>query len=179
VIPVPASNVMRTLYQSLLKAEAVLAGIFLMLMVVLIFAGGVARMMHYPINWTIDLSTCFFSWAAFLCADIAWRRDAFMSIDVLAAWLPPPARRAVFYLNHLLIAGFLLYAIYAGLILSWVSRARSFQGIPDVSYSWVTMSLPVGALLLLVTTALKIRAAIREDRSGPARTAAASGTPSC
>jgi len=33
-----------------------------------------------------------------------------------------------------------------------VSRARSFQGIPEISYSWVTMSMPVGCLLLLVTT---------------------------
>ena len=31
--------------------------------------------------------------------------------------------------------------------------ARSFQGIPEVSYSWVTMSMPVGALLLLTTGA--------------------------
>ena len=47
---------------------------------------------------------------------------------------------------------FLLYLIVMGLYLSWISRTRSFQGIPEVSYSWVTMSLPVGALLLLVTT---------------------------
>jgi hypothetical protein len=45
-----------------------------------------------------------------------------------------------------------------GAWLSWISRARSFQGIPEVSYSWVTMSMPVGAALLLVTCALKARA---------------------
>ena len=39
-----------------------------------------------------------------------------------------------------------------GVYLSWISRVRSFQGIPEISYSWVTMSLPVGALLLLITT---------------------------
>jgi TRAP-type transport system small permease protein len=42
---------------------------------------------------------------------------------------------------------------------------RSFQGIPEVSYSWVTMSLPVGAALLLVTTALKIRDEFRGERA--------------
>jgi hypothetical protein len=42
--------------------------------------------------------------------------------------------------------------------LAWVSRARSFQGIPEVSYSWVTASMPAGAALLLVTTLLKVRA---------------------
>ena len=34
---------------------------------------------------------------------------------------------------------------------------RSFKGIPEISYSWVTMSMPVGAALLLVTTVLKVR----------------------
>jgi TRAP-type C4-dicarboxylate transport system permease small subunit len=57
--------------------------------------------------------------------------------------------------NYAIIAVFLLYVMYAGTWLSWISRARSFQGIPEVSYSWVTMSLPVGAALLLLTTAIK------------------------
>jgi len=51
-----------------------------------------------------------------------------------------------------------------GLYLSWVSRIRSFQGIPGVSYSLVTMSLPVGASLLLVTTIRKVRSAVRGDQ---------------
>jgi TRAP-type C4-dicarboxylate transport system permease small subunit len=42
-----------------------------------------------------------------------------------------------------------------------VSRARSFQGIPEFSYSWVTLSLPVGGVLLLVTTLLKVRDELR------------------
>jgi TRAP-type transport system small permease protein len=156
---------MEKLYQRFLRAEAILAGTFLVLMVLLIFAGGVARMMHHPINWTIDLATCFFAWAVFLCADIAWRNDALMSIDVLAERLPPPAQQALRQVNYAIISAFLLYAIYAGFWLSWVSRARSFQGIPGVSYSWVTMSLPVGAFLLLVTTLLKVRGAIGSPRA--------------
>jgi len=156
---------MGRLYQRLLNAEAILAGTFLILMVLLIFAGGVARMMHHPINWTIDLATCFFAWAVFLCADIAWRNDALMSIEVLTARLAPRAQQVLRQLNHAIICAFLLYAIYAGLWLSWVSRARSFQGIPGVSYSWVTMSLPVGAFLLLVTTLLKMRETARSDRA--------------
>lgn len=154
---------MRAIYARLLRLEAILAGIFLLLMVALIFTGGIARMLHYPLNWTIDLATCFFAWAAFLCADIAWRRDALVSIDVLGPRLPPRGARALTYASYLIISGFLCYAIYAGTLLSWVSRARSFQGIPGVSYSWVTMSISVGSLLLLVTTLLKLRDALRQD----------------
>ncbi|WEX90032.1 TRAP transporter small permease subunit [Sinorhizobium garamanticum] len=149
---------MRALYSYLLKLEAIIAGTFLVLMVVLIFAGGVARLLHHPLNWTIDLATCFFAWAAFLCADIAWRNDTLMSIDVAVARAPERLRRALLYCNYLIISAFLIYVIYAGVWLSWISRARSFQGIPGLSYSWVTMSMPVGAALLLLTTALKWRA---------------------
>jgi TRAP-type C4-dicarboxylate transport system permease small subunit len=154
---------MRAAYALLLRLEAVLAASFLLLMVALIFTGGVARMMRHPLNWTIDLATCFFAWAAFLCADIAWRNDALISIDVLIARLPRQVQRALVCCNYLIIAAFLLYLIYSGLVLSYVSRARSFQGIPEVSYSWVTMSLPVGGALLLVTTLLKLGEAWRGE----------------
>lgn len=154
---------MRAFHALVLKVEAVLAGSFLMLMVVLIFTGGVARMLHHPLNWTIDLATCFFAWGCFLCADIAWRKDALMTIDFVPANASPPVRRALLYVNHFIIGAFLVYVILAGAWLSWVSRARSFQGIPGVSYSWVTMSIVVGGALLLTTTLLKVRAALRED----------------
>lgn len=149
---------MRAFYDTVLRIEAILAGVFLMLMVGLIFVGGVARMMAMPLNWTIDLASCSFAWAAFLCADIAWRKDLFMSIEMLVERVPERLQRAITLFNFVLIAAFLIYLIYAGIHISWVSRARSFQGIPEVSYSWVTASLPVGSTLMLITTALKARA---------------------
>ncbi|MEF2552673.1 TRAP transporter small permease subunit [Aurantimonas sp. A2-1-M11] len=164
---------MRTFYQAVLRAEAILAGTLLLLMVGLIFGGGIARMMHSPINWTIDFATCFFAWACFLCADIAWRKDALMSIDVIKARLPEGARHLLQIANNLMIMAFLGVGIYAGIWLAWISRARSFQGIPAISYSWVTMSLPVGALLLLITTIVKLRAVLRDRQADSAATAAA------
>jgi TRAP-type C4-dicarboxylate transport system permease small subunit len=148
---------MRAVYAWILKGEAIVAAVFLLLMVALIFLGGVARLFGHPLNWTIDLATCFFAWACFFCADIAWRNGSLMSIDLLTERLPDRVREVLGWCNYLIISVFLIYVIVAGLWLSWVSRARSFQGIPEVSYSWVTMSLPVGAVLLLVTTLLKVR----------------------
>ena len=148
---------MKRFYEGVLRAEAWLAGTFLVVMVLLIFAGGAARLAGYPQNWTTDVATCLFAWACFFAADIAWRRDSLMSIDLVVSRLPARARRAVAWANQAIIVAFLLYGIVGGVHLSWVSRARSFQGIPEISYSWVTMAMPVGCLLLLVTTILKIR----------------------
>lgn len=154
---------MKTFYVLFTRAEAVLAGMLLMLMVALIFAGGVSRMLFTPLNWTIDLATCSFAWGAFLCADIAWRRDLLMSVGLVSENAPRRVARALVYINFAIIAGFLAFILWYGVSLTWTSRGRSFNGIPDVSYSWVTASLPAGAFLMLLTTAHKVRRALQED----------------
>jgi TRAP-type transport system small permease protein len=154
-----------TLYWRLVAAEAVLAATLLVLMVTLIFMGGVMRMAGHPINWSIDFATAFFAWACFLCADIAWRRGSLMAIDFLPRLLPAGAQKALRLANYFIISAFLVYLMVMGAWLAWTSRARSFQGIPEISYSWVTASAVVGGLLLLITTALKIRDELRGKTS--------------
>lgn len=148
---------MRGIGRVLHFTEAGLAAVLLIAMVGLIFAGGVARMMATPINWTIDFATCFFAWATFLAADVAWRRDALMSVDLVPKLLPARWQRALQAINFALIVAFLVFLIVAGAWITWVSRSRSFQGIPEISFSFVTASLPVGAALLLITTIGKAR----------------------
>jgi TRAP-type C4-dicarboxylate transport system permease small subunit len=154
---------MNKLYDRLCAAEAVVAAAFLILMVILIFLSGVMRTFGHPINWSNDAATCLFAWACFLCADIAWRKNALMSIELVTQRLPLTLQRVCTYCSYAIIVAFLLYVLVGGLWLSWISRARSFQGIPEVSYSWVTMSMPVGAVLLLITAFRKIQAEIRGD----------------
>jgi len=156
---------MRKLYERVCAAEAFIAAAFLVLMVALIFLGGISRLVGHPLNWSTDAATCLFAWACFLCADIAWRKNSLMSIVLLTERLPGKAQKACTLFNYFVIAVFLLYVIGMGTWLAWISRVRSFQGIPEISYSWVTMSMPVGAALLLVTTILKLRAEMRGVRT--------------
>jgi TRAP-type transport system small permease protein len=156
---------MRRVYERICAAEALIAATFLVLMVLLIFLGGVMRMAGAPINWSSDAATAFFAWACFLCADIAWRRNGLMSIEVLTSRLPDSLQSACRYINYAIISVFLCYLIVLGSYLAWISRARSFQGIPDISYSWVTLSLPVGGLMLLITTILKVRSELAGEQA--------------
>lgn len=156
---------MQKIYARICTAETWIASVFLILMVILIFLGGVMRMLGHPINWSTDVATALFAWACFLCADIAWRRNSMMAIEVFTERLPDGWQTVLRMVNYVLIVGFLSYLAVMGVYLSWISRVRSFQGIPEVSYSWVTMSLPVGAALLLVTTALKIRGEFHGERA--------------
>jgi TRAP-type transport system small permease protein len=159
---------LKRVYDAVCRAEALVAAILLIAMVVLIFAGGIARMLGEPLIWTTDFATCAFAWACFLATDVAWRKDALMSIRLVADRLSPQGQRWLAALNYLVISLFLVHLIVAGLWLSWISRARSFQGIPDISYSWITLSLPVGAMLLLVTCVIKARAEFSGRREPPA-----------
>ncbi|MGV3570771.1 MAG: TRAP transporter small permease [Ramlibacter sp.] len=152
---------MGALYRRFCALQAAWAAAFLVAMVALIFLGGVARMAGHPLNWTGDAATALFAWSCFLCADIAWRRNSLMAVELVTSRLPPVVQRVLRLANYGLITVFLLYVVGWGAWLSWISRARSFQGIPEVSYSWVTMSFPVGAAMLLVTTGLKVRDELR------------------
>ncbi len=155
---------MKKFYDYVCRAEVLVAQVFLVIMVVLIFSAGVARLIGHPINWTIDVATCVFAWACFLSADVAWRKGKLMSVDAITKHLPEKTQAVFRMVNYAILTVFLLYLIPVGLWLSYVSRARSFQGIPDFSYSWVTMSVPVCGTLLLVTTLLKVRDEVRQGR---------------
>jgi TRAP-type C4-dicarboxylate transport system permease small subunit len=157
---------MQVFYRYVCTAEAFIARTFLIVMVILIFSAGLARVLGHPINWAVDVATCLFAWACFLSADIAWRKSRLMSVDVLTVRLSERGQRACRLLNYCILTAFLLYLIPTGLWLSYISRARSFQGIPEFSYSWITMSLPVGAILLLITTFLKLREDVTERAGG-------------
>lgn len=152
---------MRELYRRFCEVQAWWAAGFLLAMVGLIFLGGVARMAGHPLNWTGDAATALFAWTCFLCADIAWRRNSLMAVELVTARLPATAQKVLRFANYLVICAFLLYVAGYGVWLSWISRTRSFQGMADVSYSWVTMSMPLCALMLLVTTVLKMRDELR------------------
>src|SRR3972149_11234157 len=156
---------MKKIYERGCAAEAWVPASLLILMVVLIFMSGVMRTLGDPINWSNDIATAVFAWACFLSADVAWRNNALMSIELVTERLPVKFRKFCAYCNYAIICAFLVYVLIGGVWLSWISRARSFQGIPEISYSWVTMSAPVGAALLLITAFLKIREELQSGRT--------------
>jgi len=158
---------LKRFYERLCAAEAALAGTLLVLMVALIFLGGVSRVFGYPLNWSLDFATAFFAWACFFCADIAWRRNNLMAIEFVQDRLPAGLQKAVRLANYAIISAFLVYLVVMGTWLAWTSRARSFQGIPEISYSWVTASAVVGGLLLLITTILKLADELKGRRARP------------
>lgn len=136
-------------------AEECIAGVFLVAIMVLIFGSGVARSLGHPLGWGMDMATFLFAWTAFFSADAALRKDRHIRIEALVKHFPPKLQGYIGLLNYSIILIFLIFLIFYGIILAWGSRFRTFQGIPGFSYLWVTLSVPVGGTLLLVTVIRK------------------------
>lgn len=147
---------MKKLDQSLFKFEKVATKVLIVLMIVFIFTSGVARFLGTPMNWAVDMSTFVFAWACFFAVDIAWRENKLMCVDVFVKRLSEKAQRRIRLLNYFVICAFLTYMIIWGAHLTYTTRFRTFAGIHGFSYSWVNVSVPIGAALALRTTILKI-----------------------
>jgi TRAP-type C4-dicarboxylate transport system permease small subunit len=65
--------------------------------------------------------------------------------------------------------------VITGVQLAGDAADRSFSGLPWLSYTWVTLSVPVGCLLMLITTARRIRGDVAALRA-PAEPGPAGGT---
>jgi TRAP-type C4-dicarboxylate transport system permease small subunit len=161
----PSIPAMSGLYAAICRAELTIAKYALALLAALVFAAAVARTLGHPVSWAIDAATFLFAWCVFLGGDVAIRQDKLFTIVVVTARLPWKAQVVLNIVNYVIIAVFLLAMIGYGSYLSYVTRVRPFQGIPGFSYTWVTISVPIGCTLMLISVIQRIRSygtALRE-----------------
>lgn len=152
---------MRKFYEKVCRSEIVLAGASFAISCIVIFASAIARSLDHPFNWAQDISLFLFSWSVFLSADVALRADKLVSIDLLVNRFPDRIQTIIKVVNYLIILVFLAAIAFFGIKLSIFSWRRAFQGIPGFSYGWVTLSLPIGGMLIGITTILKLRGLVR------------------
>lgn len=159
-------NKFKKAYEFIGQAENVLASFFFIVMVCIIFAAGFGRTMGYPIGWAMDTSTFLFAWAVFFSADIAMRknRHVHVSVEILVNRLPKKIQSYIALLNYVIIVIFLAFLIVYGIKLCFITRFRAYQGIPGFSYTWVTLSIPVGCTSLLITILLKIWNLVKSEK---------------
>ena len=148
---------MKRLYAFVCRTEVFVAASCFATSCVLIFTASLARSINRPINWAQDFSLFLFAWSVFLSADAALRADKLVKVDLLVNSFSDRVKRVIDICNYTVIFIFLAALFVYGAKLCLITRNRVFQGIPGFSYLWVNLSIPVGSLLLAVTTAIKIR----------------------
>jgi TRAP-type C4-dicarboxylate transport system permease small subunit len=157
---------MKEIYEFICKQEMRIAEWSLGILSFLVFAAAVARFLYHPMNWAMDAATFLFAWTVFLGADAAMRLDRLFCIEVITGKLPRKAQLYVRCVNYAIIIVFLVGMIGYGLWLSYTTRLRTFQGIPGFSYTWVTLSVPIGCALMLTTASLKMKTLVRAISTG-------------
>ena len=157
---------MKHFYQWICKNEMLIAKGSLGLLALLVFAAAVGRFLYHPMNWAMDVATFLFAWTVFLGADAAMRMDRLFCIEVITEKLSPRAQLYMKVINYGIIVIFLLGMIGYGSWLSYTTRLRTFQGIPGFSYTWVTLSVPLGCALMLITSILKIKTFLQAISTG-------------
>jgi len=148
---------MKKVYEYVCKGESFLTKVFIVFLVALVFVAAATRYLGHPINWSVDIAVCLFAWCTFLGGDVALRKDKLMNVEFFIGKLSPEKRRTVELLNLFIILIFLAALLVYGAKLSYTTRFRTFQGIPWFSYTWVTISVPIGSMLMMITTILKVR----------------------
>jgi len=143
-------------YIKMCNIEVVLAIICLLLSVFIIVISAIMRKIGMPINWGLDIALLLFTWSTFLGADIAFRDDKFINVDILFLKMPKSLQRPLELVIYITIFIFLSALIYLGAILSAFTWPRTFQGIPTLSYTWVTLSVPVCSFFMIITTVIKM-----------------------
>lgn len=147
---------MERFYGKLMNAETYVAAFGFTACCMVIFVSAIMRGIGHPLNWAWDISLFLFAWSVFLAADSAMRHDKLVNVDLIVSRLPERWRIATAVASYALIIAFLAALLVFGSILSYTTRARMFQGTPGFSYTWVTLSVPVGAALQIVTVARKL-----------------------
>ncbi|MCL2000426.1 MAG: TRAP transporter small permease subunit [Planctomycetes bacterium] len=155
-------HILRKTYDFICRIEHTLSMMTMVGTTLLIFVAAVLRSLNWPLNAALEISQFLFAWCVFLSADVALREDRLIRLDMLTSKLPKKIELSLLILSYLIILAFLVAMAYYGYILTYRTRVRSFLGMPNFSYAWVTLSLPFASTLMTITTILKLRDFFRQ-----------------
>ena len=145
----------KNIYLRFCILEEMIVAVFVAAITLLVFISAIARGFNNPINWAIDISLLLFAWLVFLGADAALRQSDFIRVDLLLRKFSPEVQKFLYYFFYIIIILFLAMLVIYGIPLSIDNFERTFQALP-ISYSWATLSVPVGAFLMIITIVIKL-----------------------
>jgi TRAP-type C4-dicarboxylate transport system permease small subunit len=135
-----------------IAASAVMSGI-----VICVTLQVVSRYVaHIQVSWTEELSRLLLLWVATVGAVLAVSTRSHFRFDLLAARLPPHARRALELAIMAITAAFLVAFLWSGILYTFdMADARS--QLLGISYGIPYAAVPVAAAGMLVALWLRFR----------------------
>ena len=130
---------MKKFYEKLCKLEELIALILVAGIAVLVFVSALMRTVGHPLNWAQDVALIAFAWLIFLGSDVAMRGSGLIGVDLFVKKFPAGVQKV-------------LDIGYGMTTTGWARQITSLH----ISYSWVTMAVPVGSFFMLISTILNI-----------------------
>lgn len=146
---------MKKVYNAYCKAEEFLFSFLFAVMVALVFSSAIARGIGKPLAWSLDVAQLLLCWTSLVGADVAFRHDKFIGLDLFTRKMPVKVQKVLEIVVLVLMQVAFCIFIYYGVMLSIKSWKRLFQTLP-ISYSFITIALPVMSTLMTLTNILKI-----------------------
>lgn len=150
-------------YKKFCDIELAVGAVLLISTVFILTFAAILRTIGFPINWGLDLALLMFTWSVYVGADTALRDDKMVNVEIFQQFLKPKTKKILQLFIYILILIFLLLMVYYGFFLAYSSRLRTFQGIPFLSYTWATLSMPIPSVFMIITTSLKIHNLLKKD----------------
>lgn len=150
-------------YKKFCDIELVVGAVLLISTVFILTFAAILRTIGFPINWGLDLALLMFTWSVYVGADTALRDDKMVNVEIFQQFLKPKTKKILQLFIYILILIFLMLMVYYGFYLAYSSRFRTFQGIPFLSYTWATLSMPIPSVFMIITTSLKIHNLLKKD----------------
>lgn len=151
---------MKEIYKKFAKLEGIIANILLISIFALVFLSAFTRTLGHPINWAQDAALVAFAWMTFLGSDLAIRNTRLIGIEVLTKHFPKIIQKYLDIIFKIIIIIFLIILIKYGYVMVITGIRRTITTL-GISYAYVTASVPVGAFLMIISTAIRLIESIK------------------
>ena len=153
-------DTVKKIYARFCWLEQQIAMVLLAAITVLVFVSALTRTFGYPINWAQDAALIMFAWLAFIGGDIALHSTGLIGIDLIVRRFPKVFQKGIdilFKIVMLVFLAVLVIYVYQYVLTGYKRLITTL----NVSYAFVTASVPVGAVLMIISVSINLVKSIK------------------
>ncbi|MDO4620990.1 MAG: TRAP transporter small permease [Lachnospiraceae bacterium] len=137
------------------KLEVAICELLIVILVAVVFMNAVLRLFNAPLSWSNDVAQLIFIWVSFLGADIALKKDRHSGVDVIVRRFPKQLTKVLTAATYVAMIVFLAIIGRSAANLAVINYSRKFNSL-NLSYSAITIAVPVGCVLMILTSLMKL-----------------------
>lgn len=145
-------NKEKNILYKLLSVDTVVSSIMLIFLIVLTFAGVIARrVFNSPFTWMEEVQLACMVWIVFAGGSVAFRTGSHVAIEFIVDKMPEKAQKIVNVIIDIIVVSVLLFLFYQSInyikLFMFTRRATSILAIP---YSAIYVIAPISYILMII-----------------------------